>query len=183
MNLTSQKTLSYLAKSLHLNTWDDLLQHVRHLPYGRNANREDFRLVLKEQQGSCSSKHALLKATALENDFDTIKLILAIFKMNSKNTPKIASVLKEHHIDFIPEAHCYLKVGNNYIDVTNPKSDYNNFKDAIIEEQEIEPHQVIHYKVAYHKTFLKTWLKETNTSYNFDEFWNIRESCISKLSE
>jgi hypothetical protein len=183
MRLNSKKPLTILAKSLDLDTWEEILNHIKHLPYGRNANRNDFSLVLKEQQGSCSSKHAFLKAIALENNFDHIKLILAIFKMNSKNSPKISSILQKHQIDFIPEAHCYLKINDVYIDVTNSKSDYNRFKNVIIEEQDILPQQVVDYKVNYHKTFLKYWLIENSSNYNFEEFWAIRETCILKLSE
>jgi hypothetical protein len=108
VKLTSTKQLTVLTKSLHLNTWEDLIQHIKYLPYGRNTNSEYFSLVLKEHQGSCSSKHALLKSIALENNFNNIKLILGVFKMNSKNTPKISSILEKHNIEFIPEGHCYL---------------------------------------------------------------------------
>ncbi|WP_375239563.1 hypothetical protein [Aurantibacter sp.] len=182
MKFASTKPLTLLTKSLNLNTWLKLVNHVKHLPYGRNANRNDFSLVLKEQKGSCSSKHALLKSIALENNFNNIKLILGVFKMNSKNTPKISSILEKHNIEFIPEAHCYLKIDNYYLDITNSTSDYNNFKEAIIEEQEILPQQVIDYKVNYHKEFLKNWLIENNSNYSFKEFCAIRESCILKLS-
>jgi hypothetical protein len=36
------------------------------LRYGRNADRADFRLVLSEGRGICSTKHALLAAVAFE---------------------------------------------------------------------------------------------------------------------
>lgn len=181
--LSSNQPLTTLAKNLNLNTWKDVLNHVRQLPYGRNLSREDFSLVLKEQQGSCSSKHALLKTIALENNLDQVQLVLAIFKMNAKNTPKLASILEQHNIPFIPEAHCFLKIDEAFIDVTNQKSNYNSFKNNIIETQFILPHQVINYKVNYHKNWIASWLKETKSNYKFEEFWAIRDACISKLSE
>ena len=183
ISLLSDKPLTSLSKSFQLKTFEALLNHVKHLPYGRNANRNDFSLVLKEQQGSCSSKHALLKTVALENNLDQVQLVLAIFKMNAKNTPKIASILEQHNIPFIPEAHCFLKINEAFIDVTNKKSNYNNFKNDIIETQFILPHQVIDYKVEFHKKWITTWLTEINSNLSFNEFWAIRETCISKLSE
>ncbi len=33
-------------------------RYLHHLPYGRNADRSDFRLVLPEGRGTCSTKHA-----------------------------------------------------------------------------------------------------------------------------
>ncbi len=39
---------------------------VSQLQFGRNADRADFRLVLPEHRGTCSTKHALLAALALE---------------------------------------------------------------------------------------------------------------------
>lgn len=42
------------------------VEYVRRLPYGRNTNRGDFRLVLREMKGTCSTKHALLACLAQE---------------------------------------------------------------------------------------------------------------------
>ena len=183
MQLTSQKPLSTLAKSLLLNDWETLVHHIKHLPYGRNANRDDFSLVLKEQQGSCSSKHALLKAIALENNWDHIKLVLAIFKMNSQNIAKLSPVLDKHQVAFIPEAHCYLQVNDTFLDITNANSNFLKIEQDIIETQFIEPHQVVDYKVEYHKRFLKSWLESTLSQYSFEDFWSIRDQCITTLSQ
>lgn len=87
-NLNSNKTLTYLAKSKGLHTWNELLYHVRQLPYGRNKSRTDFSLVISEAKGTCSSKHAFLKSIADENEFP-VKLILCLYKMSEKNTPGI----------------------------------------------------------------------------------------------
>ena len=182
-NLLSDQPLTYLSKSYQLNTWEALLHFVKHLPYGRNSNREDFSLVLKEEKGSCSSKNAFLKAVALENNLKNVNLVLAIFKMNARNTPVLASILEQHNFTYIPEAHCYLKIGNDFIDVTNPESNYCNFKNDIIETQFILPNQVIKHKVYYHKTWIRTWLKDSKSNFSFEEFWAMRENCISILSK
>ena len=43
-------------------SFEELIVKVKNLPYGRNANRYDFSLVLSENKGTCSSKHAFLKS-------------------------------------------------------------------------------------------------------------------------
>lgn len=103
--LKSNKELSKLVKERGITTWNELLPHIRQLPYGRNKIRTDFSLVITEEQGTCSSKHAFLKAIADEN-YLNVKLILCLFKMTEKNTPGIGTELTKNGIEFIPEAHC-----------------------------------------------------------------------------
>lgn len=159
-----------------------LIEKVKDIPYGRNTNRNDFSLVLSENKGTCSSKHAFLKDFADKNNIENVKLYIGIFKMNEQNT-KIGTILSSRNIDYIPEAHCYLKINGNPVDVTTTASFYEKIKDEIIEEIQIIPSQVADFKVDYHKNFLKKWIVETKQSISFEEIWNLRELCISKLSE
>lgn len=163
--------------------FETLIDKVKNIPYGRNSNRLDFSLVLSENKGTCSSKHAFLKDFADKNNIQNIKLYLGIFKMNEQNTAKIAPLLSENKINYIPEAHCYLKINNQPIDATTTDSFYDKIEDDIIEEIEIIPNQVCDFKVEYHKSFLKKWIIETNQSYTFEEIWEIREQCITRLAE
>ncbi len=163
--------------------FEELIEKVKHVPYGRNSNRYDFSLVLSESKGTCSSKHAFLKVYADKNEIENVKLYIGIFKMSDVNTPKLGDLLSKNAIDYIPEAHCYLKINGVLLDVTNSESFYDKIKEEILEEIEIIPEQVSDFKVDYHKAFLKKWIEETNQNYTFDEIWNIREECIQKLSE
>ena len=161
----------------------ELIDKVKNLPYGRNTNRYDFSLVLSENKGTCSSKHAFLKDFADKNEIENVKLYIGIFKMNEVNTQKLGDLLTKNNIKYIPEAHCYLKINQIPVDVTTSDSFYDKIKHDIIEEIEIIPNQVSDFKVEYHKAFLKKWIKETNQNNTFEEIWRIREECISKLSE
>ena len=163
--------------------FEELIDKVKNIPYGRNANRYDFTLVLSENKGTCSSKHAFLKDFADKNEIKNVKLYIGIFKMNEVNTPKLGDLLSKNNINYIPEAHCYLKINQIPVDATTSDSFYDKIKHDILEEIEIIPNQVSDFKVAYHKAFLKKWIKETNQNNNFEEIWKIREQCISKLSE
>jgi len=117
-NLSKTKIISKQCHELGLINFDTLYNYVIKLPYGRNSNRSDYKLILEEHKGTCSTKHAFLKAIAIENDIEDITLCLGVFKMNRDNTPKITAILDTYDIDYIPEAHCYLKVDNTIKDIT-----------------------------------------------------------------
>lgn len=181
--LTSKDKLTELAKSHKIETWNELIKLVKSLPYGRNKNRTDFGLVLSEKKGTCSSKHALLKSIADLNDVPNIDLIIGIYRMTELNTPKIGTELTKNAIEFIPEAHCYLKINGKRTDLTTQKSEFKTIEKDLIQELEIEPVQVADFKVQYHKRFIENWLKKSNLTFEFDEIWGIREKCITNLTE
>ena len=84
---SSKDNLTLQINNLGINNWNELTKYIQNLPYGRNSNRHDLSLVLREKQGTCSSKHAFLKEIAAENKLENIKLYIGIYKMNSrKNT-------------------------------------------------------------------------------------------------
>ena len=180
--LPSKDKLTTLAKSYGINSWNELTEFVKDLPYGRTENRTDFGLVLSEKKGSCSSKHALLKSMADLNKIPNINLVLGMYRMNALNTPKIGTELIKKGIDYIPEAHCYLKINGIRSDYTTKKSEFKNIEKDLIQEIDIQPEQVIDFKVAYHKVFIKNWMKSTNSKFDFDQIWHIREKCIENLA-
>ena len=180
--LSSKHTLSEICISKGLTSYGAVYDFVKQLPYGRTSDRSDFKLVLTEEKGTCSTKHALLKAIAEENNIDAIKLCLGIFQMNAGNTPKIESVLKANGLDYIPEAHCYLKLDNNIVDITFPKSNELVFIKSLLHEEIITPEQIGRYKVDVHQAFLKSWISAEHLAFNFDEIWAIRETCIRHIS-
>lgn len=182
-SLNAEDTITKLIKAKGIATWTELIAYIQNIPYGRNANRTDLSLVIIENKGTCSSKHALLKEIANRNEIPNIRLIIGLYKMNQQNTPKIGTVLLENNLDFIPEAHCYLKTENHYLDITSKESQFEKLKNVILEEIEIEPSQVNDFKIAYHQAFIKKWIIENNISFTFEELWEIREKCIFNLSQ
>ncbi|MFY7669818.1 hypothetical protein ACOSP6_01890 [Tenacibaculum sp. MEBiC06402] len=180
-SITSTKELSELTRAKKITKWLELVKYVKSLPYGRNTNRTDLSLVLKEGKGSCSSKHAFLKALAIENDQVEIDLVLAIYKMNAENT-NVGMILEKYKVDYIPEAHCYLKVCGKGLDATSTKSSFEKIEKDILCEMSILPEQVANYKVNYHQDYIKEWIQEKKVDFSFDEVWKIREECIAYLS-
>lgn len=181
--LQSQDKLTRLVTERSIHYWSDLIEYIRQLPYGRNQNREDFSLVLKEGKGTCSSKHAFLKKIADLNGIENVKLIMGVYKMNPLNSPKTGRTIPESGLDYIPEAHCYLKLGNRRFDVMSPDSHFRHFENDLLEEVEIEPEQVNVFKVEFHKSFLKRWIAATPVHLDFEQVWAVREQCIKKLGE
>ena len=175
-------TVTTQIKNLGIHDWATLVGYIQNIPYGRNHNRNDLSLVISEGKGTCSSKHALLKKVAEENQIPDIKLILGMYKMNILNTPGIGSILAQNQIAFLPEAHCYLKIEGRRIDVTTANSKFEKIENDLLEEQEISPEDIAVFKVNYHKNFLRNWLQKSDLKLTFDELWSIREKCIQNLS-
>ena len=178
----SDRIVTRLFNEKGIFEWNDALRLVRTIPYGRNPDRVNFLQVLQNEKGTCSSKHALLKILADENGWKDVKLILGMYRMSGENTPATGPVLKQYKLGYIPEAHCYLSVAGERIDVTSRHSDIRNVLPDILEEQEIIPSQVGDCKVLYHQSFLKEWIQKEKIPYQFDEIWSIREKCIAALS-
>ena len=164
-------------------TFNQATLFVKELAYGRNADKNNLASVFADNCGTCSTKHALIKRLADENNFETVKLIVGLFRMNKINTPEISATLLQNNLEFIPEAHCYLKIEDLILDLTKIDSKPTDFLDDLIEEIEISPEQITEYKVNYHKNYLVTWLdnnKQINLSLN--DIWKIREQCIQDLA-
>ena len=172
-----------LLVSRDILTWKETISFIQRIPYGRTSDRSDLSLVVSEGRGTCSSKHALLKVIADQNNIPDVKLILAMYKMNKSNTPGIGDVLVESGLGYIPEAHCYLSINRSEIDVTNINSNISRITKDILLKQEIEPHQIGNYKVEFHKNFLKQWMFKEKIKMSFDQVWEIREQCIKNLSQ
>ncbi|MBK8956161.1 MAG: hypothetical protein IPM34_11490 [Saprospiraceae bacterium] len=166
-----------------MHYFSDACEFVKNIPYGRNKNKFEFLSVFTENSGTCSTKHALLKQLSTENGEDAVKLILGVYKMSKENTGEVGKVLMEFKLNYIPEAHNYLKIGGNIVDCTNPYFSTQNYAEDILLEIEIEPYQITEFKVNFHKNFLKQWLLTTpDIPYNPEELWIIREKCILSLA-
>ncbi len=182
IRLSTSETLSALLIERGVTIWDDAISYIQHLPYGRNANRKDLSLVITEGKGTCSSKHAALKTIADENDIEGVQLILGMYKMTQENTPGIGNYITKSGLSFIPEAHCYLLLNGERLDLTSPSSSIGRIENAILIETEMAPNQVSEWKVDYHKQFINAWIISEGIKLDFNAIWEIREKCIAALS-
>jgi hypothetical protein len=171
--------------ALALRDFREAAAHVNRLPYGRNANRTDPLAVLQEARGTCSTKHALLRRLAIEQNFQ-IALIVGIYEMNQRNTPGVGTVLEKYRLESLPEAHCYLRANRKNIDVTRAPADSSAEPIShFIHEEEIVPDQIGEYKVSLHRRFLQQWIVQTTPQipYTPTGLWRIREECIAALEQ
>lgn len=160
-------------------------EFVNGLPFGRNAACADKMAVLREGRGTCSTKHALLRRLALEQNLE-INLVLGIYVMSEQNTPGVGDVLAKYGLTALPEAHCYLRSGKRRIDVTRVTE-----RDAVeriaqfLHEETISPDQIGEYKADVHRKFLEKWVasSDLNVTYTLEELWTIREECIAALTQ
>lgn len=181
--IQSSKEISTAFTANGIADFKQAAAYVKQLPYKRNKDKYNIGTVLTDGHGTCSTKHALLKQLAIENDIKGIRLMLCIFKMSAANTPKIAQTLQDNGLDFILEAHNYLMVDDEVWDCTNVVSGKKDFFEDEITAIEIEPSQINEYKVNFHKEALQDWLRENpGIKYPLDQLFAIREKCIEDLS-
>lgn len=174
--------LSQKCQELGIQNFQEAVQFVLELPYRRNSSKEDLTLVFSEECGVCSTKHAALAELAKENNCLDLSLIVGIYKMNEKNTPGVGKVLSKINLEYIPEAHTYLVVEKNRIDITRAIEVEKSPFESLLIEKEIQPNQIGKFKVELHQAFLQKWIIENKINYSFDEVWKIREACILALS-
>ena len=123
---------------------------LHHLPYGRNTDRANFRSVLSERRGTCSTKHALLAELAHEQQLP-IALTLGIYQMHDRNTPGVGVILTRYKLPFIPEAHCYLTYKGERIDITRSSAKPTEPIGQFLSEETILPVQIGEHKIGLHK--------------------------------
>lgn len=156
--------------------------YIRDMPYGRNADKYDLLTVFSDGCATCSTKHAVLKKLVDEHDVEGVQLILCMFQMTAENTPSVKNILERTGLPYMLEAHNYLRINGEILDVTKKHWSILQFMDAWVEEHEIQPEQITDYKVAYQKAYLKKWLEEHDEiKYSLEELFAIREECIKAL--
>jgi hypothetical protein len=177
--LHTERPLGRRFAALGLGHYREAARYVRNLPYGRNSERSEWRLVLEERRGTCSTKHALLAELARENSLP-VALVLGIYEMDGVNTPGVGAVLREHGLRCVPEAHCYLTHEGARVDLTRESGGAEQ-KEGFLHEEEIEPHQIGEYKVEAHWEFVRRWAGRRGLDPA--RVWRVREECIAALAE
>ncbi len=178
----SEATAQFLAAGV--TDFHGAARYVQHLPYGRNSDKADFRLVLKEGRGTCSTKHALLAQLAKEQKA-AVALRIGIYEMSEANTPGVGGVLQTYGLSYLPEAHCYLICQGIRVDVTRSGVTPSEPIKRFLCEETINPDQVGSHKVNLHQRFMRKWVSDANATADrgWEEIWRIREECIAALGE
>lgn len=160
--------------------FEQLAEFVRSLPYRRTTKPDDPLAVLRENCGTCSSKHQLLALVAKECGHVEIELTIGLYKMSERNTPGVGAVLRSASLTYIPEAHCYLTVGAKRYDFTGlPQGKASPF-DSLMAERRVMPERLSETKVQLHKQAIASWAATVGISAA--TAWATREACIEALA-
>lgn len=180
--LESDGSFSMLLREKGIVDFSSACHYIASLPYGRNTNRTDFMLVVSEQKGTCSSKHAFLAELALENGVPEIELIAGIFLMSAETHPKLNGFFDSKPYNSLPECHCYLRYRGERFDFTTSQDAMQRIAPAIVREQRIDPNQVIDWKIVIHKDYLQRWLnRNPQIERSLEAVWADREEAIGRL--
>lgn len=157
-----------------------LLEWVEQLPYGRNSHH-NHSLVLAEEKGTCSTKNALIKAVAHEQGWHNVHLFIGFFLMDAEFDSRLKPILQKNELAFIPEAHCFLEINEQFVDVSglNEKRKKIDFK--FLKTIEINADQINSFKQDLHKKFIKKYA--TQLAVDLNQIWTIRETCIEAFSK
>jgi hypothetical protein len=182
--LESEKRVSRDFLQLGIKDFHSAVQFIWDLPYGRNSNSSDYTLVIQENCGTCSTKHAILAQLAHEHDQE-IQLVTGIYELCDVNTPGVGEVLNRYGLECLPEAHCYLTYQGRRFDFTRNLTIKAEPIDFFLYEETIQPSQIGEYKRKLHQTFLQAWLRDekSDSITCWESLWSIREECIKALEE
>ncbi len=182
INSTKEISSEFLNRTIY--DFTSALDYIQTLAYKRNNDKSNLLSVFREQCGTCSTKHALLKTLCIENEVDEIKLYLGIYYMNGMTMPEVAATLTDYNLNCLPEAHCYLRVNDEIIDITKINWTEDNFRKDLKLEIEIDPGQITDFKNNFHKNYLLKWLSEyPEIDYSPEQLWEIREKCVEDLQK
>ncbi|HMQ05734.1 MAG TPA: hypothetical protein PKC30_00465 [Saprospiraceae bacterium] len=182
VHIENKGPVSQLFLDKGIDTFQKALKFLRSIPYGRTSNKKDFSLVVLENKGTCSTKHALLSTLSKEQGWDQIELYLCFFRMKEENTPGIDSILKQQNLVYIPEAHCVIFDSEKFLDITSQEATFERIKTDLLFMEKINPEDVVDYKEKKHKGYIRRWKKEMKISQSFKNLWETREACITSLS-
>ena len=168
------------VRSRGFESFEQLAEHVRKLPYKRTSNPQDPSAVLREGCGTCSAKHRLLASIAQDCDHTEVQLKVGIFEMSEDNTPGVAAVLNEAALTSIPEAHCYLSIDGERFDFTGLPVGHSSPFAALLAEHVVSPTNLAQIKMELHKAAIAGWASERGISK--EAAWATREACIAVLA-
>jgi len=181
--------LSTLSLKQGLTTFRRVCEYLLHLPYRRPFPQPDgtsmgniLSAVFEEGCGTCSTKHGILKSIAEEHGRDDVELMLVIYLMSNSNTPHLGEVIRRGPLTAIPEAHNYIRWGEEAIDITKPGLHVHNLQTDILEERAISLGE-LSQKRELHRQWLNEWLQENHPQVRLEKAWQQREACIAAIAE
>lgn len=181
-NITPGSVVADLFLRKNITTFYGAIDTIHNLPYGRTKDPLIMGNVITQGKGTCSTKHATLKALAEEHALYGLQLQLAIYGMKEENTKGIGKVLDKYELPYMLEAHCFLSYDEKVYDYTFSGNATLKWQDSVLIKTTIDTDQIGNYKSDYHKSILQDWIKRDKLPYTLEQLWSIREECIAALA-
>lgn len=103
--------------SLGTDRFHSACEYVHHLPYGYNTDRDDVMILFEEGKGTCTTKHAVIAALAVETNLPITKT-MGIYAMTEAIVTGANSILSASGLPYVPMIHCFLSYQQYRIDLT-----------------------------------------------------------------
>lgn len=178
--ITESGAISAAVRQQGFDHFQSLAEYVSGLPYGRPEAIDDALAVLTERKGTCSFKHRLLALVAEECGRADIQLVVGLYEMSEQNTPGVGRILEQASLRWIPEAHCYLRLGQQRYDFTGLNAGDSSPFDALLAEYQVTPAGLFTEKNRLHKEAIQTWAQ--SHAVTPEKAWALREACIRALA-
>ncbi|MGV9173683.1 MAG: hypothetical protein ACOC44_15730 [Promethearchaeia archaeon] len=102
---------------LGIDSYKEACFYLHNLPYGYNSDYDDELILFKEQKGTCTTKHAVAAALALELKIPLHKNV-GIYKFTEKISWDADKILDKYVIPYVPMVHCFLVYKDFRFDLT-----------------------------------------------------------------
>jgi len=175
--ITGSGAISRAFRAAHVRTLGDAAEYLTGLVYARTSGSDPL-LVLRENRGTCSSKHAAFVLLCGENGIRA-SLQLGFFEMSEDNVPGVGKVLEEAGLRTILEAHCFAIVGSRPLDLTGLP--HGGADAEYVKRRTMDPSDM-GKKAQWHRTALAAWGGLHAPTLSPEELWTVREKCIAALS-
>ncbi len=181
--LNAERPFSKKLIDLGILDFNSACEYVKNIPIGRNTSFNNFTLIIDENKGTCSTKHALLNELAEENNQNDIELMFGIYLISPETHPLLTNLFKDKGLTNLPESHCFFRHKGKRYDFTSQNNFLNLIETKIVREQRIDPTQVGEWKEKIHQDYLMRWVKRNSElKISLDEIWKIREKCQQLLN-
>ncbi len=146
------------------------------LPYGRPDSR-DPGAVFDAWCGTGATKHALLAGVAVELGAP-VQLMLGAFVMTKRTHPEVGYILDGADLPGLPEAHCFLRVGDRRLDL----SGLGERRLELYGERPLAINEINDFKQDWQRARIAEWQQQGFApGWTVDELWDLRERCAAAL--
>jgi len=142
-----------------INTLYAAINHVYGLKYQPPSDPFNWNLVISEQCGTCSTRHALLVLLAKENNV-SFALGHAIYHLTPERFPMLQPILERSGLPFIPESHNFIVYNHYFLDITFPGHAQILPQKDVSLMKTIDCAELLYVKKTWYPVFLKQWLKQ-----------------------